>query len=267
MKNIFILIAVALMPLYAQAIKIISGPYLQNVTENEVSIVWRTDKPATAWVEIAPDDETDFYACQRPRTYSTKIGRAVIDSLHIVTIKGLSPDTRYRYRIFSEEVTDMVPWHINYGGIAASDIWQHKPLTFRTLNSKGKSINFKVVNDIHGNRDTLTALLGGTDNMNTDFVVFNGDMVNWMNSEQQVFDDFINCSSKTFAAEVPFFMVRGNHETRGNWCTEYMRYFPSATGKPYYTFRDGPVFFIVLDSGEDKPDSDIEYSRTAFFDE
>ena len=267
MKKILILTSLALLPLYALAIRIISGPYLQNVTDSEATVVWRTDKPATAWVELAPDDGTDFYACQRPGTYSTRIGRAVIDTLHTVTLKGLSPDTRYRYRIFSEEVTDMVPWHINYGGIAASDIWQHKPLTFRTLNPKGDSINFKVVNDIHGNRETLTSLLKGIDNNNTDFVVFNGDMVSWMNNEQQVFDDFINCSSEIFAAEVPFFMVRGNHETRGNWCTEYMRYFPSPTGVPYYTFRAGPVFFTVLDSGEDKPDSDIEYSRTAFFDQ
>ncbi len=251
----------------ANAFRITSGPYLQNLTDTEMTVIWRTDKPATAWVEIAPDDNTDFYACERPRFYSTQIGRAKIDTVHRVTIKNLNPDTRYRYRIFSEEVKDMVPWHINYGGIAASDIWQHKPLSFRTLNPKADKLSFKVVNDIHGDKETLSALLEGLDKDKTDFVVFNGDMVSWMNSEQQVFDDFINRSSRLFASEVPFFMVRGNHETRGNWCTEYMRYFPTSTGMPYYAFRDGPVYFVVLDSGEDKPDSDIEYSRTAFFDE
>ena len=35
---------------------------------------------------------------------------------------------------------------------------------------------------------------------------------------------------------------------------------------PYYAFRHGPVFFIVIDGGEDKPDSDIEYYGTAAFD-
>lgn len=270
MKNLkkFLLLTILLSTAYgSEAIRIISGPYLQNVTDNEATVVWRTDKPATAWVEVAPDDHTDFYACERPRHYSTKIGRATVDTLHKVTLKGLSPDTRYRYRIFSEEVIDMVPWHVNYGGIAASDIWQHKPYKFCTLNSNGESINFKVVNDIHGDKETMTKLLENVDNENTDFVIFNGDMVSWMNSEHQVFDDFINRSSRVFASEVPFFMVRGNHETRGLWCNEYMRYFPSTTGMPYYTFKDGPVFFIVLDSGEDKPDSDIEYSRTSFFDE
>ena len=28
----------------------------------------------------------------------------------------------------------------------------------------------------------------------------------------------------------------------------------------YYAFRQGPVYCIVLDTGEDKPDSDIEYA-------
>ena len=34
-----------------------------------------------------------------------------------------------------------------------------------------------------------------------------------------------------------------------------------------YCFQDGPVFFLVLDGGEDKPDSDIEYSELAHFDD
>lgn len=34
----------------------------------------------------------------------------------------------------------------------------------------------------------------------------------------------------------------------------------------YYMFRQGPVCFIVLDTGEDKPDSDIEYSGITDYD-
>ena len=35
---------------------------------------------------------------------------------------------------------------------------------------------------------------------------------------------------------------------------------------PYFAFRHGPVFFLAIDGGEDKPDSDIEYYGTAAFD-
>ena len=45
-----------------------------------------------------------------------------------------------------------------------------------------------------------------------------------------------------------------------------MNYYPTWTGMPYYAFRHGPVFFVVIDGGEDKPDSDIEYYGTAAFD-
>src|SRR5690625_5315672 len=46
-----------------------------------------------------------------------------------------------------------------------------------------------------------------------------------------------------------------------------MDYFPTPSGKPYFTFRQGPVFFLFLDGGEDKPDSDIEYGGLSYFDE
>lgn len=61
-----------------------------------------------------------------------------------------------------------------------------------------------------------------------------------------------------FASEVPFYMVRGNNEGCGAMASRCLEYFPTATGIPYYTFRQGPVFFVVLDGGEDKPDNDIE---------
>ena len=42
--------------------------------------------------------------------------------------------------------------------------------------------------------------------------------------------------------------------------------FPTSTGQFYYTFRQGPAAFVVLDAGEDKPDSHHEYGGTADYD-
>lgn len=251
----------------AWAIKIISGPYLQNVGEDQVTIMWRTDTDATAWVEIAPDDKLNFYAEQRPRYYSTDLGRAVIGKVHKVTVGGLKPGTTYRYRVFSEEVLDQKAKHIRYGETASTNVFRKAPLTFRTRNSDSSTLDFVMVNDIHGDNELLTDLTAGVTKGKTDFVLFNGDMVSYMNTEDQVFEGFINTASKLFASETPFYMARGNHETRGFTAKKYMRYFPTPTGRPYYSFRSGPVYFIVLDGGEDKPDNDIEYSRTSFFDD
>ena len=60
--------------------------------------------------------------------------------------------------------------------------------------------------------------------------------------------------------------VRGNHETRGAYARNFSRYLAGPEGKFYYAFTYGPIRFIVLDSGEDKPDTDVEYSGLVDFD-
>ncbi len=109
-------------------------------------------------------------------------------------------------------------------------------------------------------------LLKGTDWKKTDLVFFNGDMTNDIRSEDQLFGDFLDKAAELFASETPMYYARGNHETRGNFATTFPLYFPTATGELYYTFRQGPVCFVVLDCGEDKPDSDMEYSGIVAFD-
>ena len=42
--------------------------------------------------------------------------------------------------------------------------------------------------------------------------------------------------------------------------------FPTSTGEFWYSFRQGPAAFIVLDAGEDKPDESHEYAGTADYD-
>ena len=62
------------------------------------------------------------------------------------------------------------------------------------------------------------------------------------------------------------YYARGNHETRGVFATEIQRYFSPCQEHLYYAFRQGPVYCIVLDTGEDKPDSDIEYAGITQYD-
>ena len=53
MKKVTIIFAVALLlqlPVAAQ-IRITHGPWLTDMSENGVTIMWKTDKPAMAWVE------------------------------------------------------------------------------------------------------------------------------------------------------------------------------------------------------------------------
>ena len=63
------------------------------------------------------------------------------------------------------------------------------------------------------------------------------------------------------------YYTRGNHETRGSFATAFQDYFSPKQEHIYYTFRQGPVCFVILDSGEDKPDSDLEYAGINVYDQ
>ena len=248
-------------------IRLVHGPYLQNLGPDEVTIVWLSDKPSVGWVELAPDDDTNFYATERPKYYDARNGVKNTSTIHTVKIKGLKPGTNYRYRVFVQEVLSHVGHKIIYGNYASTDVYSKKPLVFKTSDPADNSVSFAMVNDIHGKNDLLTNLVSKCDLKKTDFFLFNGDMVSVFNEENHIFDGFMDTATKLFASEIPMYYTRGNHETRGAFATEFQRYFSPKEENIYYTFRQGPICFVVLDTGEDKPDSDIEYAGITVYDE
>ena len=223
--------------LFSLNVKITHGPYLQKVGDEEVTVIWTTDKDAVSWVELAPAGNDSFYSQERPRYYDTVYGNKVVGKLHRVTITGLTPGTEYRYRIFSKEVLGYEGHRILYGNIAASDVYSRRPYAFRTLDSRKEKVSFRVVNDIHGNNDHLRALLSDVERENTDLVIFNGDMVSTGNEEEGIFRGFMVTAVALFASEVPMYYVRGNHETRGRASSSVYDYFPTPTGEFYNAFR------------------------------
>lgn len=270
MKNIESVILSALCMLsvssaYAQ-IKISYGPYLQNVKADEATIVWESDKNSVGWVELAPDDGTHFYGVERTKYFDTTNGVKNSSQLHAVKLEGLQPATTYRYRIYSMEVLSHEGTKVRYGDVAATDVYNKKPLKFTTSDYSRQHASFVMLNDIHGRSDIIPKLLQLADYQNKDFVVYNGDMVSIFSDKQSVFDGFMNESISLFASEKPMYYARGNHETRGNFATSFQKYFSPKEPHLYYVFRQGPACFIVLDTGEDKPDSDIEYSGITDYD-
>ena len=74
-----------------EQIKIKHGPYLQNLKETEVTIVWLSDKPSIGWVEIAPDDGTSYYRTERIKFFDTVNGVKNVSELHAVRARALLP--------------------------------------------------------------------------------------------------------------------------------------------------------------------------------
>lgn len=250
----------------AQDIKIVHGPYIQALSQHEVTIIWITDKDAVSWVEIAGDGKEHFYAREREKHVELIHGKRNTGTLHRVRVTGLSQGTSYRYRVVSKEIIVHEGYRVLYGSVVSTDVFKKAPLKFTTLDSQKQSTSFRVVNDIHNKSQSLHDLLEDVNPANTDFVVFNGDMISTVDSQRTIFNGFMDASVKLFASEVPIFYVRGNHELRGAYSNQLPGYFPAVSGKPYYTFRQGPVFFVVLDTGEDKPDPDIAYADLNRFD-
>ena len=242
------------------------GPWVVDVTETEMTVVWTSTDRCMGWVEVAPDDGTSFYAEERPRYDEDFMGRHVVSAVHHVRVTGLKPGTSYRYRIYQQGVDDSGHNPVPSGYISASNVYSQKPYAIRTMDAKKADCTFTMVNDIHGRDSMMLALTKGLKEQKPDFVVFNGDMVSFMGSTEDIETGFMTRATETFATDIPLVYVRGNHETRGPGFSEYLNLFPTPTNTPYFTFRQGPVAFVVLDSGEDKPDSDIEYGGTAAYD-
>ncbi|GHT27550.1 hypothetical protein AGMMS49574_00200 [Bacteroidia bacterium] len=245
--------------------QILYGPYLQNMSPNEVSIVWVTNKTAVSWVELAPDDGTHFYLQERPKTFAANNGIKTEGRIHAVKLKGLTPSTKYRYRVFSQEVLNHEGTRVTYSARVASTT-AYETLTFVTNDYSKNSMSFTMVNDIHARSGVLNQMLQLAEPLKNDLVFFNGDMMSSIENEEALFNGFMNVAVKSFAQKVPMYYARGNHETRGAFASRFQNYFSPLNPNLYYLIRQGPVCFVVLDSGEDKPDSDIEYSGITDYD-
>lgn len=242
------------------------GPYLQNLKETEVTIVWMASKPSVGWVELAPDDGSNYYQQERPKFFDATNGVKNTSLLHTVKITGLTPATHYRYRVYAQEVLDHEGVEITYGKIAATRVYGTKPPMFRTNDRNKPETSFVMLNDIHGRTEDIPQLLKVADYKTSDMIIFNGDMLTQLKDEEGLFSGFMDVSIDLFAKEIPMYYARGNHETRGVFATFFQRYFSPEEPHLYFILRQGPICYLFLDTGEDKPDSDIEYSGITDYD-
>lgn len=268
MKKLLILAAM-LVPALSHAgdtnLKVVHGPWIQNVTETSFTVLWTTEERALCWVEVAPDDGTAWEQASRPHYYRAVSGRKLVGKFHSVEITGLEKATSYRYRIVGQPILDdSNPYAADYKATCvARKVKVHK---VKTLDHSAPTCKFSMVNDMHFNDKRYATLMGGMDKDNTDFIVLNGDIVSFSNYQDTLIKHTFD-PIRQYAADFPVFFARGNHETRGMEFYLLPQAFPTNTGEFYYSFRQGPVAFLVLDAGEDKPDDSPEYSGQAAFDQ
>lgn len=233
------------------------APYLQAPDPESMTIRWITHTPSFGWVDYGMSADK-----LNNKAYSVDDGLTQANNtVHSIILKGLEPGTTYYYRAVSKNIDDFHPYKLKYGNSEASQVF-----SFTTPDQQKDEIRFLVFNDIHDRPESFPVLLKYQEESPKDFVFLNGDMFNWQVDEDQLINHLLKPLCDSFASNTPFIFSRGNHEARGKFARQIGDYFDGGEQKFYYGFQQGPLYAIVLDSGEDKEDSHPEYSGLVSFD-
>lgn len=232
-------------------------PYLQALQPESLVIRWLTSLPCFSWVEFGTDQQK-----LDQRKQSVKQGLVEANNhIHAIKLNGLTSDKTYYYRVCSKVINIEDPYKIKYGEPVYSEVY-----TFTTPPAKPAEVSFLVFNDIHDQPASFGQLLKFAGEEKRDFVFLNGDMFDYQIDENQLVEHLFKPLSPFTTLGTPFIFSRGNHETRGEFAREIGQYFNGYGNQYYFSFQYGPIYFIVLDSGEDKEDSHVSYAGLSDFD-
>ena len=252
MKRFFLLL-LGLVPclVWAQGVKV--GPWISDAGDNHVTVLWTSEVPGTAYVQLE-DGRT---------VYDTFAGRRIFRRLHSITVDGLQAGT-VKYRIGGDNILDDRNARDPKFGTSYESAWY----SLKMLDPAAESCRFSIFNDIHMKLGKYEKLAAQVDSAHTDFLFLNGDIVSAGN---YVLDTLVRYAVEPLGRltpGMPLLFARGNHEGRGNNTWLVADVFPHADPAPfYYTFRQGPVAFVVFDAGETHDDRSMRYAGAAVYED
>ena len=221
--------------------KITSTPVVID-NGNEYSVVFSTNDYSTGWVEYSFEG-TDF------KVFDQTGGRLNSDSkIHSINV----PYEHLRNNTYKVGSTRLIE-EFSYGSRTGKTVYS-EGYEFTYNDSENQA--WLVVSDWHTFLDRAYSAI---DSLGKDYdaVIMLGDSSPGVDFEEQVITNIVEFGGEISYGTKPVIYVRGNHETRGAYASKLS----TALGidQFYYTTDFGPYSFVVLDSGEDKDDSHIEY--------
>jgi len=240
------------------------GPWVTNVSDDSFTVLWTTKTDNLGWVEVTSELKTPWAMAEVKKYHSTFAGRWLMGRMHSVKISGLQKGTQYRYRICGQKVVDdREEQDVVLGMEKKTGIFSVK-----TFDPDKQDCHFSAVNDVHMETDMYSTLMKQVNIDTTDFILLNGDITTAGNYSIDTLVAYAVAPIGKALKKMPVMYARGNHEGRGNnWMASY-QIFPARTPNQfYYTFRQGPVAFIVLDAGETKPIVSTSYTGGPFYKE
>ena len=213
--------------------------------EDTYQIVFSTNHPATAWVEIGGEAYYDLFA----GSMKSK------DTVHKITVPQQKLDEAKAYSIHAEKMIYRGP----FGGFKGKEI--SKEYTFRPVNS-ADGLVYYTMTDVHHARAGAVEAARAVENL--DFLVILGDFVGMVEYEEDAQYSNVLAHDVT-GGQIPVVYARGNHEIKGAWAEELYKYVGSKNERFYFWFTLSDVFGITLDLGEDHDDDWWEFYGTARF--
>lgn len=229
--------------------------WAQLLASNQLGVSWITSEPADGIVEYTQHDTGEnwqkaWYSVDGLRQANGKVQRAVINNY--------DPTKPLRFRAQSRPIKEFKPYRTTFGEPQTSSERSLKPIL------RDGSVSFAIFNDVHNriqNYPLLMAQAGGP----VGFAVFNGDVLQDPQTEKEVEEHLLQPMAWFASQSIPCFFLRGNHETRGAFARHLRDYLVLPGGKYYAAMSFGPMRVVLLDTGEDKPDDNKEYSGLVDF--
>ena len=231
-------------------------PYLQNPSSTAITVMYQTHRSCHSWVEYG----VDTTQCQSARQLTG--GQEVVhDANHRVRLEGLQAGTPYYYRVCTQALRLNEAYATTFGEV------QYTPWYHFTLPTPGcKDYTAIVLNDMHSRASAMDAMARVAATVDYDFVIFNGDCLPEPARPEDGMQAMQDLITRFDCANHPCVFIRGNHEIRNAWSSGFPSLWETASGKTYGAFTWGDTRFVILDLGEDKPDTTPVYAGLNDFD-
>lgn len=224
-------------------------PYLQNPVGNGITVMWQTTVPTYSWVEYGTDKEH----LQKARTIVD--GQVICNGLqNKIRLDGLEPGKTYYYRICSQEIMLYQAYKKIFGETAISDF-----IPLHCLRKPSQTLQPSSSTTCTSIPKRCRALCKQVKDLKYDFVVFNGDCIDDPANHDEATRFLSELNESVGASRIPVFYIRGNHEIRNAYSIGLRSLFDYVGDKTYGAFNWGDTRIVMLDCGEDKPDTHWVY--------
>ncbi len=189
-------------------------------------------------------------------------------SIHSVSFKMSELEAAGSYTVHLRPILERKPYFSETGEVQSFHVGGFRPVAPRN-----GILRVLFLADTHSLVDaairsageiSAQAFGGGGDcgeGAGPDLVILAGDIPEDCGAEDRMAAPHLIVGRIT-GGRVPCVFARGNHDLRGVFAERYAELTPTSGGRSYYEFRAGPVWGLVLDTGEDKPDGHPEYGNT-----